>query len=153
VRSHAVGKQVLFETSASDEDLVDRYRRALVTVLPSVYDAIDGRHSRQPELLGLAVLESMACGTPVIVTDVASLPELVQDGQTGFVVPPNDAAALRAKIETLRRDRALAAEMGRRARAAVLERFTWPAVARRCLQAYGGRAASTMAPAAQTLRP
>ena len=152
VKSRAAGKHVIFETSASDEDLVARYRRALVTVLPSVYDAIDGRHSRQPELLGLVVLESMACGTPVIVTSVASLPELVEDGKTGFVVPPNDAAALRERIETLRRDPALAAEMGRRARAAVLERFTWPAVVRRCLQAYGGRTAGAMAPEAQASR-
>jgi glycosyltransferase involved in cell wall biosynthesis len=94
----------------------------------------------------------MACGTPVIVTRVASLPELVEDGKTGFVVPPNDAAALREGIETLRRDRALAAEMGRRARAAVLERFTWPAVVRRCLQAYGGRTIGATAPEVQTSR-
>lgn len=136
LQARAAGKAVIFESSATDDELVGRYRVALVTVLPSVYDAIDGRRSRQPELLGLVVLESMACGTPVIVTRVASLPDLVEDGVTGFIVPPNDAGAIRGRIEWLRADPARAAGMGRRARAAVLDRFTWPAVARRCLRAY-----------------
>ncbi len=137
----AAGRAVTFETDTDDPTLVERYRTALVTVLPSVYDASDGRHSRQPELLGLVVLESMACGTPVIVTRVASLPEIVEDGVTGFIVPPNDPGAIREKILWLRAHPGEAAEMGRRARAAVLDRFTWPAVVARCFAAYEGRAA------------
>lgn len=140
----AAGRHVTFETAADDATLVERYRAALVTVLPSVYDASDGRHSRQPELLGLVVLESMACGTPAIVTRVASLPEIVEDGVTGFVVPPNDPGAIREKILWLGANPAVALEMGRRARAAVLDRFTWPAVAARCLDAYEGRAAGAV---------
>ena len=140
----AAGRDVTFETAADDATLVERYRTALVTVLPSVYDASDGRHSRQPELLGLAVLESMACGTPVIVTRVASLPEIVEDGVTGFVVPPNDPGAIREKVLWVRANPDAALEMGRRARAAVLDRFTWPAVAGRCLDAYEGRPAGAV---------
>jgi glycosyltransferase involved in cell wall biosynthesis len=136
LRARADGKRVTFDTDATDDALVVRYRQALVTVLPSVYDAVDGTHSRQPELLGLVVLESMACATPVIVTRVASLPELVEDGVTGFVVPPNDARAIRERIEWLRANPARAREMGRRARETIVERFTWPAVAHRCLEAY-----------------
>lgn len=142
LRSRAVGKRVVFEPAASDDALATRYRQALVTVLPSVYQAIDGTHSRQPELLGLVVLESMACGTPVIVTRVASLPELVDDGVTGFVVPPNDASAIRERIEFLRANPERAAGMGRRAREAAVGRFTWPEVAHRCLQAYQRTTAS-----------
>ncbi len=136
LRSQAVGRRVTFESVVSDSELVDRYRRACVTVLPSVYESADGSRTRQPELLGLVVLESMACGTPVIVTRVGALPELVDDGVTGFVVAPNDPGAIREKIEWLRRDLTRATEMGRRARQRVLERFTWSAVVARCLRAY-----------------
>jgi glycosyltransferase involved in cell wall biosynthesis len=138
LRSRAAGRPIVFETAATDDDLVARYRRALVTVLPSVYESIDGTRSRQPELLGLAVLESMACGTAAIVTRVASLPEIVEDGVTGFIVPPNDAAAIREKVEWLRSNPKRAIEMGLRARQTVLDRFTWPLVAARCLRAYAG---------------
>jgi len=136
----AAGRPVVFEHQIGDEALVERYRRALVSVLPSVYTPVDGPPTRQPELLGLVVLESMACGTPVIVSDVASLPELVDDGVTGFVVPPGNPAAIGEKIAFLRANPATADAMGRRARAAVLDRFTWPAVAARCLEAYEGPA-------------
>lgn len=149
----AAGRRVVFEHAAGDETLVEHYRRALVTVLPSVYSPVEGSPTRQPELLGLVVLESMACGTPVIVSDVASLPELVEDGVTGFVVPPNDPAAISAKIGWLRANPAAADEMGRRARAAVLGRFTWPAVAARCLDAYDGRPVGGATPAGEAIAP
>jgi glycosyltransferase involved in cell wall biosynthesis len=69
------------------------------------------------------------------------LPELVEDGVTGFVVPPNDSTALAGRIALLVNDLDRAAEMGTRARAAVEERFTWRRVVDRCLQRYGGLAA------------
>ncbi|HEX8687990.1 MAG TPA: glycosyltransferase, partial [Pyrinomonadaceae bacterium] len=62
----------------------------------------------------------------------------VEDGVTGFVVPPNDPAALGARIAWLKEHPREAAEMGRRARLRVLEKFTWPAVVRRCLEIYAG---------------
>jgi glycosyltransferase involved in cell wall biosynthesis len=132
----AAGKRVSFETAADDDALVAAYQNALVTVLPSVYVDCYGRETRVPELLGLVVLESLACATPVIVTSVASLPEIVQDGVTGFIVPPNDPAALGEKIAFLRAHPEVAQSMGRAGREQVLRRFTWKAVAERCLAAY-----------------
>jgi glycosyltransferase involved in cell wall biosynthesis len=78
----------------------------------------------------------MACGIPAICTNVAAMPEAVVDGETGFVVPPNDLDAMRRAIVTLSTDHALAARMGTAARARMLSRFTWDAVVRRCLEAY-----------------
>ena len=138
LRERSFGKAVRFHTSVDDAELVERYRRALVTVLPSVYEDSYGRRTRVPELLGLAALESLACGTPAIVTDVASLPELVRDGITGFVVPPNDAKAIRERIHYLSAHPERAAEMGRRGREDVLARFTWDGAAARCEAAYLG---------------
>ena len=105
-------------------------------VLPSVYRDLYGGETRVPELLGQTLLEGMACDTPAICTAVASMPEVVVDGVTGFVVPPNNPAALREKLCWLRDHPAEAAAMGRAARQHVLEKFTWPAVVRRCLEHY-----------------
>lgn len=132
----ARGKNVAFTTNAEDPDLWDAYRGAVVTVLPSVYRDVYGTEYAMPELLGLVLLESMACGTPVICTDVASMPEFVQNGVTGFIVPPNDPRALRERINYLLQNPGEAAEMGRRGRERILREFTWQRTAERCLAAY-----------------
>jgi glycosyltransferase involved in cell wall biosynthesis len=132
----AAGKAVVFRPVCDDAELVRAYRRALCVVLPSVYRTVYGDETRVPELLGQTLLEGMACGTPAICTDVASMPEVVADGETGFVVPPNDPAALRARLEWLRDRPEDVARMGRAGRERVLHAFTWPAVVRRCLDIY-----------------
>lgn len=132
----AGGKQVDFRHGCSDEELIRAYRRALCVVLPSVYRSPYGVETRVPELLGQTPLEGMACEAPAIVTDVASLPEVVRDGETGFVVPPNDPAALREKLLWLRDHPAEARRMGEAGRRWVLSRFTWPKVVERCLELY-----------------
>lgn len=136
LKDRAKGKPVAFETGVDDAGLVDRYRSAFVSVLPSVATDWQGRVTTVAELLGLVVLEAMACGTPAIVSRTASLPELVDDGKTGFIVPPGNPEALRERLLTLQASPGLAKAMGLRARAAVLERFTWDITARRCLTAY-----------------
>lgn len=133
----AQGRKVRFIANASDDEVIELYRRATVTVLPSVYDDMYGSHTDVPELFGLALVESMACGTPVICTNVGGMPEIVEDGETGFIVPPNNPQALRHALMTLLADPERAARMGMAARDHVLQHFTWDAVARRCLFAYG----------------
>ena len=132
----AAGQGVEFRERVADDELPMLYGQSVATVVPSVYRAWGGGETPVPELLGLVALESMACGTPPIVTAVASLPELVEDGVTGFVVPPNDPRAIAEAIDVLVRDPARRAEMGRRGRASVDARFTWAATAARCLGAY-----------------
>jgi glycosyltransferase involved in cell wall biosynthesis len=78
----------------------------------------------------------MACGIPAICTDVAAMPEAVDHGVTGFVVPPDDLDAMRRAIMTLTTDHALAARMGAAGRERMLTHFTWDAVVKRCLDAY-----------------
>lgn len=136
LRERAAGHDVEFRGSVDDASLPVLYSGAVATVVPSVYKCWGGAESTVPELLGLVALESMACGTPAIVTRVGSLSELVEDGVTGFIVPPNDPAAIRDALRTLRADPARRAAMGARARETVLARFTWDATARRCFEAY-----------------
>lgn len=132
----AGGKQVRFRADCDDQELVRAYRRALCLVLPSVYRSPFGHDTQVPELLGQTLLEAMACATPVIATDVASLPEVVDHGVTGFVVPPNNPVALAEKLLWLRDHPGEARAMGEAGRQRVLERFTWPEVVRRCLEIY-----------------
>lgn len=136
----AEGKSVTFRHECDDAALVESYRRARVVVLPSVYQDRYGGKTLVPELLGQTLLEAMACGTPAICTDVASMPEVVEDGVTGFIVPPNDPAALSAKLRYLSRHPDEAARMGEAARRRVLDLFTWDRVVDRCLESYGAPA-------------
>jgi len=132
----AKGKDVCFHHESTDEQIINAYRQALCIVLPSVYLTLYGDRTTIPELLGQTLLEGMACGTPAICTDVASMPEIVENGVTGFVVPPNNLAALREKLIWLRDHPERAHQMGKAARRRILDRFTWPAVVDRCLTLY-----------------
>jgi starch synthase len=64
------------------------------------------------------------------------VPEIVEDGVTGFLVPPGDVFALRDRLSQLLGDPGLARRLGQRAREIVWQRFTWQAVAERCFEAY-----------------
>jgi len=136
LRKIAVGKDIRFLHDATDDDIIRAYRSALCVVLPSVYRDRYGNESGVPELLGQTLLEGMACGAPAICTDVTSMPEIVQDGLSGFVVPPNDASAIRDRIQLLASDGARLEDMSRAARRRVEHKFMWRSVVDRCLDAY-----------------
>ena len=138
LRRQAKGRNVRFITDADDARLLQEYQSSLVTVLPSVKRSAYSQYD-VPNVLGLTLLESMACGTPVVCTDVGPEPELVQDGVTGFLVPPNDTAALAERLNNFLAHPQLAQRMGAAARHSVLEKFTWEKTAERCLQAYDRR--------------
>ncbi len=136
LRSLASGRRVRFAGAVDDAELPDLYRRAVALVLPSVERTCYGRTIAVSELLGLVALEAMASGTPVIASRVGGLPEVVDDGETGFLVAAGDVATLRQRMERLLGDRALASRMGETARDRVLARWTWAQCAQRCLAAY-----------------
>jgi glycosyltransferase involved in cell wall biosynthesis len=77
------------------------------------------------ESFGVAIIEAGACEKPVVVSNVGGLPEVVEDGVTGLVVPPRDVDATAAAIERLVLDPALRAGMGRAARARVQRLYDW----------------------------
>ena len=76
------------------------------------------------EGLGVAILEAMAMGLPVVATAVGGIPEAVEHDRTGLLVPPEDGSALAAAIDDLLGHRDRACELGARGRERVLERFT-----------------------------
>lgn len=100
----------------SDEDLIDEYRRAAVTVLPSTTDA---------ESFGMVLAEANACGCPVIGSAVGGIPNFVRHGDNGLLARPGDASDLAAKVLQMLRDPDEANAMGRRGRARVEREHDW----------------------------
>ena len=88
------------------------------------------------EPFGLTPLEAMACGTPVIGSDVGGIKFTIADGETGFLVPSKDPATLAERMERLMVDRSLARRMGRAARSRVEKFFTWQKVGERTAELY-----------------
>jgi glycosyltransferase involved in cell wall biosynthesis len=83
-----------------------------------------------------AILEAMAVGKPVVATNVGGIPEVVEEGQTGFLVSPRDPKALADRVISLCRDSARRLQMGRAARARVENNYTVQAVATKLEEIY-----------------
>jgi glycosyltransferase involved in cell wall biosynthesis len=94
------------------------------------------------EGLSNVLLESMAAGVPVVATSVSGNPELVQDGETGLLVPPGDAPALAAAVDRILRDPTLGQRLARAGRRQVEERFSLDRLIRETEQLYLGALAS-----------
>jgi glycosyltransferase involved in cell wall biosynthesis len=134
LRSLAAGKDVHFHGALPDAEVGERLGRAMALAHPTPVDehGSAGVH----ELFGLALVEAMARGCPVIASDAASLPEIVEPEGSGLLVPPNDPAAIGGALERLRGDGELWRRLSAGARRRVEENFTWERVVDRCLEAY-----------------
>ena len=88
------------------------------------------------EPFGLTPLEAMACARPVVGSDVGGISYTVVDGETGFLVPPRDPAALADRLRLVLGNSEGRARLGEAARHRVLDHFTWPVVAERTAALY-----------------
>jgi glycosyltransferase involved in cell wall biosynthesis len=88
------------------------------------------------EALPIAVIEAMAVRLPVVAARIGGIPEVVEDGTTGCLVPPGDEAALAAVLERLVADPALAARLGAAGQARVQAQFTVEQMVRRVEHLY-----------------
>lgn len=115
-------ERVLFLGYVPEEDLPALYNLADLFVYPSLYEGF-----------GLPPLEAMACGTPVVVSDTSSLPEVVGDG--ALLVPPRDVEALGEAMEKVLSDPPLREELRRKGLERA-KRFRWGEAAKRLLALY-----------------
>lgn len=117
-----LGDSVHFTGYVQAQDLPVVYNLAALSVYPSLYEGF-----------GLPVLESLACGTPVITTNVSSMPEIA--GEAGMLVPPGDIAALENALEKLLNN---PDERERRSRLGLEQarQFTWERTAQATYQVY-----------------
>lgn len=126
---------------AGDGPIRDRVPNALGAVPHAEVERLLERASVvvapcEREGFGLAAAEAMAFGRPVVAAAGGALLDLVADGETGLLVPPRDAAAMRAAVERLLGDPELREQLGRAARTFAGERFGWDGVIGRTLEVY-----------------
>ncbi|HEX9562303.1 MAG TPA: glycogen synthase [Candidatus Dormibacteraeota bacterium] len=125
------GNLIWIDHFISREDLIHLHSDAAVFVCPSIY-----------EPFGLVILEAMACETPVVASRVGGIPEIVVEGETGFLVdydpadPDGFTSALADRIEKLLRDPTLSARMAKAGRERVVHHFGWPAIAAKTFELY-----------------
>ncbi|HTT46321.1 MAG TPA: glycosyltransferase family 4 protein, partial [Thermoplasmata archaeon] len=119
------GRVQLLGHVGDDALLASAYREARLTVLPSEYEAF-----------GLVLLESLAAGTPVVASRVGGIPEFVEDGKAGLLVPPKTPAALAEAIARVWSDRDLARRLGEYGRDHVVPRYQWDALVDRLDRLY-----------------
>jgi glycosyltransferase involved in cell wall biosynthesis len=128
VEELGVAADVRFAGYVADEDLPALYTLAELFVFPSLYEGF-----------GLPPLEAMACGTPVVTSNVSSLPEVV--GEAALLVDALDVLALAEAIQRALSDEGLRSRMTHLGRQQA-RRFTWPGAAKKLLDLYGRLAIS-----------
>jgi glycosyltransferase involved in cell wall biosynthesis len=114
------------ETAAAHPNLMGRVHFTGYTPrVPEVTSVLDiSTLCSENEAFGLTVIEAMALGKPVVATRAGAIPEILEEGRTGALFAPQDAAELAAKLEPLIRDKDLRTRMGSAARQVALERFS-----------------------------
>jgi glycogen synthase len=138
-RAHSVNPIIWIPEMLSKEKVIALYTHAAIFVCPSVY-----------EPFGIINLEAMACETPVVASAVGGIPEVVEPGETGLLVPtdavgngsvePRDPAvfsgALAAAVNELLANPSRRTAMAAKARARVEEHFSWTSIAKQTLAFY-----------------
>lgn len=119
-----VGSMVVFLGKRAQNTLPYYYSAAEVLVMPSLYESF-----------GMVALEAMACGTPVVASEVGGLGYLVQDGVTGFTIPDSMPEMLCQKIFLLLGNSELRNEMGEKA-AEYAKNYAWEKIAASVIEAY-----------------
>jgi glycosyltransferase involved in cell wall biosynthesis len=122
VSERHLSDRVTFRGWVNKDRIAECYQNADAFVLPSRYEGMPN-----------VVLEAMACGLPIVATDIAGCEELVQENVNGYLVPVGDSDALAARLTALVSDPALRQRMGSASRHAALAR-DWTSVARQYLE-------------------
>jgi len=120
-KERGVTDRVEFRGWVTPGDLDRAYSSATVFALPAVVDK-----RGDTEGLGMVLLEAMSYYVPVVTTALGGITDIVENDQTGLIVPPNDSEALAAALRRLIDDRALAARLGTAGERMIEERFSWP---------------------------
>lgn len=127
LREQAKGmKDVIFTGRVLDEDLAGYYSLADVYVLPSIYEA---------EGFGISLLEAMACGVPVIASNMSGMPFVLDYGKAGLLSRPRDSMDLAEKIVKMLTDKGMREKMSRHAQE-YLKSFTWEKAGRKMKDVY-----------------
>jgi glycosyltransferase involved in cell wall biosynthesis len=119
-RELGIARSVRFAGKIPPQERVRCFQGSDLFLLPSIVDS-----SGETETLGVVLMEAMASGLPCIASAVGGIPEVVEDGVTGVLVPPKDSGALRKAIEDYLRTPAHFNEMGEKGMARAVKEFDW----------------------------
>jgi glycosyltransferase involved in cell wall biosynthesis len=122
----ATADRIVFAGSIPHEQTPVYFRCADLTVLPST----------PPESFGLVLIESLACGTPVVASNIPGVRTVVDDGRDGWLALPGDPAALAVAIRRILGDESTRLAMGRHGRDKVVARYSWEQIGARLEQLY-----------------
>jgi D-inositol-3-phosphate glycosyltransferase len=117
-------QSVVFLGKRDQDKLPYYYSAAEVVVMPSHYESF-----------GMVALEAMACGTPVIASEVGGLAYLVRDGETGFTIPAEEPDKLCEKLTWLLNDDALHQKMSGQA-AEYAQDYAWEKITKQIVEEY-----------------
>ncbi len=123
--SLGIADRVTFLGWVPNSELPPYYRAAAISVIPSLEEGF-----------GIPAAEAMGCETPVVASDAGGLPEVVEHGVTGLIVPRGDSTALAEAMGRLLGDPALRAQMGRAGRERSLRLFDWDRTAEQLERIY-----------------
>ena len=126
VRELGLESRVDFMGWADHHEMTNLYRKARMVVMPS----------RWREPFGIAGLEAMAMSRPVTAYEVGGIPEWLEDGVTGILIPPANYMALAAAVNVIMRDPGLATELGRAGFEAAAQKFNPRESMRKLLEVY-----------------
>ena len=122
-----LGQRIKFFDQVSSADLPSFYQRSQILILPSLDSS---------EAFGMVLLEAMACGTPVIASNLAGLRQVFHDGQEGLLIKPGDVADLTNKINQILKYPDQQKQMSQAARQLAVSRYNWSGVLDRLEKAY-----------------
>jgi glycosyltransferase involved in cell wall biosynthesis len=132
-KERGVTDRVSFRGWVTPEELDRAYATATAFALPAVVDK-----RGDTEGLGMVLMEAMSYRVPVVTTALGGITDIVDDGKTGVIVPPNDATALAAALRRLIEDRQLAEQLGVDGQLAVERRFSWARIIDQFAALYDG---------------
>jgi glycosyltransferase involved in cell wall biosynthesis len=115
--------RVRFTGYITEEEKIELYRTADIFVFPTLLEGF-----------GMVATEAMACGCPVIASDVASLPEIIEEGKSGYLAPLNNVSAWQEAIMKIVSSPKLRTAMSERSKAIVAEKFSWDRSARQQIE-------------------
>lgn len=120
-----LGNRVVFLGRVSRSHLIQVYQNATIHVVPSHYEGL-------PTVL----LEGMACGLPIVATDIGGINEVVTSGSNGILVPSKSPELLANQVLYLLNDPELRKKLGTAARNTIEDHYTWKKTADRILECY-----------------
>jgi len=117
--------KVTYMGTQKPDVILKLYREATILILPST-----------AESLGIVILEALACGTPVIASNVGGIPEIIQNNKNGILVPAGNPVELAKRIRCLLDDESLRKKFSEEGRRCVIEKFSYELIVEKLLEVY-----------------